>query len=126
MHPDQHHIATSTFRAVDNRNRARFRSTSASLRFFRRRRRALSTVRGDYAFIAPDIVEQTITRLDAPASRHKRPQEFKFKAGELTRFPLTDTSWRAASITSNRPPMFFLSFVSAGALSLRYANHFAD
>src|SRR4029453_14532935 len=65
----------------------------------------------DDTFVAPDIVEQTIARLDAPASLHERPQKSKLKAGEVD--PLSiDRNFAARPINRNRTDrqMFFLFF----------------
>ena len=35
------------------------------------------------ALVAPNIVQQTVARLDAAASLHKCAQELEFKAGEV-------------------------------------------
>src|ERR1700686_2335414 len=42
--------------------------------------------RVDHALVAPDIVEQTIARLDATASLHQRAQKLEFDAGEIHPF----------------------------------------
>ena len=54
--------------------------------------------RGNDAVVTPDIVEQTVTFLNATTSLYERAQKFKFKLVRLTRLPLTETSKRAGSI----------------------------
>src|SRR5260370_39925120 len=42
----------------------------------------INRARVDDAFVAPDVVEQTVACLAAAASLHERLQKFKFEAGE--------------------------------------------
>ena len=46
----------------------------------------IDRARVDHAFVAPDVVEQTIARLDATAPLHQRAQKFEFDAGEIHPF----------------------------------------
>src|SRR6202022_1964043 len=56
----------------------------------------------DHAFVAPNLVEQTVALLDAATPLHQRAQQFELKTGEIDTLAV-DEDFVARRINRNRP-----------------------
>jgi len=61
----------------------------------------INCARVDHAFVAPDVIEQTIARLHTPAPLNERAQKFEFDAGEIDTLAF-DRNVVASGINRNR------------------------